>query len=71
MRVIIVDREIYDDNGIRICNHYTSPDALINIVNKGTLRFTHCEFLNDAEEYNYIFELLEDDRLKNISCILL
>lgn len=64
MRVISIDKEIYDDNGIRICNHYTSPDALINIINKGTLRFTHCEFLNDAEEYNYIFELLEDEKLK-------
>lgn len=40
--------------------HYTSANALQNIIETSTLRFTHCGFLNDMDEYNFVFELLDE-----------
>lgn len=66
MRIINVDKEYFNSKrGINICYHYTSTEALISIISSNSLRFTHCGFLNDIEEYNYIFNLLEDEELKN------
>lgn len=48
------------------CYHYTSSEALINIVKENSLRFTHFEFLNDIEEFNYIFDLLDTEELKSL-----
>lgn len=39
--------------------HYTSAEALKNIIEKSSIRFTHCAFLNDTEEYLYIDEIIE------------
>jgi hypothetical protein len=47
----IRDRTIY---------HYTSPDALIDIISKNEIRFTDCQFLNDRSEYNHILEPLNE-----------
>lgn len=67
MNIINVDKSYFNKNRINICNHYTSTEALISMISNKTLRFTHCEFLNDIEEYNYIFDLLEDGELKESS----
>ncbi len=40
--------------------HYTSPEALINIVKGSSLRLTNCLFLNDTDEYVSILSLLKD-----------
>ena len=37
--------------------HYTSPDALRNILLTPSIRFTDCQFLNDRTEYIHILEL--------------
>lgn len=41
-------------------NHYTSAEALTNIISKSSIRLTHCAFLNDIEEYLYIDEVLTE-----------
>lgn len=43
----------------QIFHHYTNVDALINIMTEQKLRFTDCMFLNDKEEYNYIFTVVD------------
>ena len=43
----------------QIFHHYTNVNALINIVSNQTLHFTDCMFLNDKEEYNYIFKVID------------
>ncbi len=39
--------------------HYMSPESFINMIEKNSLHFTNCMFLNDEEEYNYIFNVFE------------
>ena len=46
--------------------HYTSSEALVNIISKSSIRFTHCAFLNDTEEYLYIDEVIDDIVNENI-----
>ena len=66
MQIHNIDKELFlTKKGIINCYHYTSVDALISILKNNSLRFTHCEFLNDIEEYNYIFDLLEEEEMKN------
>ena len=63
---IDVDKQVVGKGkSSNICYHYTSPDALINMISESSLRFTHCEFLNDVEEFNYIGQLLNDDAIRN------
>ncbi|MFA7658165.1 MAG: DUF2971 domain-containing protein [Candidatus Gastranaerophilaceae bacterium] len=40
--------------------HYTSPKACIKILETKKLRFTHIDYLNDASEVKYTYELLLD-----------
>lgn len=60
MNRICVDREYFLRSRAtsRFIYHYTSADAMLEIVKKGTLRFTDCLFLNDREEYKYTKELV-------------
>ena len=53
--------DMYLGKGKRISRfyHYTSSEALINIIKDSSIRFTHCGFLNDIEEYRYINEVLQ------------
>lgn len=39
--------------------HYTSPQGLYAILDKATLRFTDCQYLNDKSEFVHIFQPLE------------
>ena len=38
----------------RVVFHYTSPEALMSILQSTHLRFTDCQFLNDKSEYTHI-----------------
>lgn len=40
----------------RIVYHYTNPEAVFSILEKKTLRFTDCQYLNDMSEFIYIRE---------------
>ena len=53
--------DIYFNQAVQLAPffHYTSAEALKNIVEKSSIRFTHCAFLNDTEEYLYIDEIIE------------
>ena len=42
--------------------HYTSDDALLNIINSKTIRFTKSEFLNDITEGEYIYDFIESHK---------
>ena len=41
--------------------HYTSPDGILSILKNKTLRFTDCQYLNDASEFVYISEPLDKE----------
>ena len=62
MEVINID-DIYFKSNKQSDNamyHYTSANAIINIFKEKTIRFTNCLFLNDVQEYNYIFFLIKE-----------
>ena len=42
-----------------IVYHYTSPEALINILKTGKIRFYDYRFMNDSSEFIYIDSLIE------------
>lgn len=42
-----------------IVYHYTSPEALINILKTGKIRFYDYRFMNDSSEFTYIDSLIE------------
>lgn len=46
-------------NSKRRIYHYTSADGLQSILEKGRLRFSDVQFLNDKSEYNYILKPLK------------
>lgn len=54
--------DMYFDKSVNLAPffHYTSAEALKNIIEKSSIRFTHCAFLNDTEEYLYIDEVIEN-----------
>ena len=57
--------EYFENHMLKECDvthmwHYTSVSSFINIVKDKEIRFTDCLFLNDMDEYNYIFEVLEE-----------
>lgn len=61
MGVINVNKEYFaSDKRITKFYHYTSPEALVNIISNSSIRLTHCAFLNDIEEYMYIDEILKE-----------
>lgn len=61
MGIINVNKEYFaSDKRITKFYHYTSPEALVNIISNSSIRFTHCAFLNDIEEYKYIDEILKE-----------
>lgn len=61
MGVINVNKEYFgSERRITKFYHYTSPEALVSIMSKASIRFTHCAFLNDIEEYMYIYEVLKE-----------
>lgn len=39
--------------------HYTSPEAMLSILQNKTLRFSDCEFMNDPEEVAYCFRIYD------------
>ena len=43
--------------------HYTSADAMINIIPKYTLRFTCINCFDDKQEYRYVYKLILEDIL--------
>ena len=67
MEIISIEKEYRGlKRGTNTFYHYTSTEALINIIKNGTLRFTNCMFLNDEEEYNYIFNVFDSIVSENI-----
>lgn len=52
---IINDNFSFD--GEKLC-HYTSPKALVNILENKSLRFTDYRFLNDKTEGTYIYDVI-------------
>ena len=52
--------EMYFDKRVNLSPffHYTSAEALKSIIENSSIRFTHCAFLNDTEEYLYIDEVM-------------
>lgn len=59
--IIIPQKYIGDDmQDEKYMFHYTSPEALLNILESNTIRFTNCLFLNDIKEYNYAVEVISD-----------
>lgn len=65
-----VNEEYFSKKSNGYLYHYTSPDALINIIEKSSLRFTDIEYLNDKDEFTYIFKLVKEisrDRLDEVS----
>ena len=60
MKEINVAKEIFKEKKSNyVFSHYTSCEALKSIVTNSSLRFTNCMFLNDIEEYNYIFDFIK------------
>lgn len=39
--------------------HYTSPEAMLSILQSKALRFSDCEFMNDPEEIAYCYRLYD------------
>ena len=62
MEEIIIPQKYIGDNmqDEKYMFHYTSPEALLNILENNTIRFTNCLFLNDIKEYNYAVEVISD-----------
>lgn len=61
--MILMDVDTYirrEKKEVETIYHYTSTEAVINILNNGCIRFTNCLFLNDEEEFYYFGNLLED-----------
>ena len=61
MGLIYVNKE-YFGNGVNIHSffHYTFAEDIKIIIENSSIRFTHCAFLNDSEEYLYIDEILDE-----------
>lgn len=60
MIIYDINKKFFHERTNTFLYHYTSPDSLLNIINKASLRFTDIEFLNDKDEYNYILKLIKD-----------
>lgn len=54
------EEKMLKELNIQFLWHYTSSDSFIKIVNGKQLRYTDCLFLNDIEEFNYIFQVLDE-----------
>ncbi len=50
-----------NDENIPPLYHYTTQDGLLGIINSRSLWFTNILYLNDASEFNYIFNLVQDE----------
>ena len=50
MEVINISKRYFNESKPKVSfYHYTSPEAMVNILEKSSLRFTNCMFLNDME----------------------
>ncbi len=60
MEIISIEKEYRGQSrGTNTFYHYTSAESLVSIIESKTLRLTNCMFLNDEEEYNYIFNVFD------------